>query len=1245
MINWPVPSYVGEIYTAPNGKEWEWNGYAWDFIGPGYAVGPTGPAGAGVTNVTYAELVSDIGSNSLIEGSYYLITDFKTCYDQPDFDYLGAPITSGNYKDSPVEPLMVLATSNNTISEEAYQPDYPNDRIRYDFTYSTTEVTGGAAYGRIKERIDEWNNRTDYDHRNILFKRYRLYTCTSEDSLRINGSVDLLFDGTVNGTDTKFTDLSIGDVILITTGGPQYYEISSITDDFIMGVTGDTISPVTGTSFFRTIEVSNGSSYFSYKRTNVKTNDYEEYTTFGDALISSYAVNNYVGDYANNYLNQGFTFILSNNVFLEGEYSNNKLGNFCYNNTFGTDNENNTFGNFCYNNASSNDMDENFIGDYFNNNIISTNFTGNNIGNNFILNLLLGENISSFGDNRIGNYFQENIIYMSFYKNSVANYFSSNIIGDYGNIENSYGFFKNYIGNEFSVNTIRRPFHGNFITNSFADCLINGLFSNNNIGNKFDENVISQNFSSNRIGKNFSNNTYIYHDFSENNIGDDFTENTISYSFVNNEIGSDFNNNLPRNYINFGFSDLSTLLDRTYSNWIDSIQSSEDLILNTPLVMRFIVSPERFFRFTFTQWTPSGLGGGFSYRRTEMDSLGNDIGPDVYFTKTNYGNEVDIIIPGVLEITRGTSNGIYNSALEGSWSSSSPADTQWNSIYTTPNNGVFFGYNKIGDNFSYNFIGENFGYEGKIPYGNSIGDNFTENKVERNFFNNSIGNFMGTNTIFEQFTNNNIKNYFVSNTIGPGFSNNNIGDYFGDPDSPNIIGESYSDNKIGNNFYGNHIGVETTIVYSGALGIPSGLTLTNGGSGYSVASGVSTSGGSGSGLLVDIPSTDGFGVVTGVAINTSGGYYNLGDTMTILSGGNDATFDITTVNLFQPGDIIDNGSGVTAEVITSNYIDTITVNVITGDLLVGNTIDTGNGVLGVIDSISIEPAKNASFTGNVIGDWFINNQIGLAFKDNHIGNYFGNSKKEGGISNIILDDFRGNFIGNYFGVDVETPSDGEGGNIIRSNFIENYIGDSFTYNITVDTSGGGYYNNVIGWAFNNNIFADGFNYNRIGDLFQYNILSTYFASNTIGFFFNVNLIGDSASSNTIGDLSWFNEIGANFNHNKCGNFFGDFFSGGNVIDDGAYDNKFSDHASGNTIDINFNNNNLSVDFSGNTIGPDFEYNTSQYPILGVDFLNLSPYPTHVYNPYTCTIIGDENGNLKLMYVDSAPSIQIVDPLQ
>lgn len=33
MINWPVPSYIGETYTSPNGNTWAWNGYGWDTLG------------------------------------------------------------------------------------------------------------------------------------------------------------------------------------------------------------------------------------------------------------------------------------------------------------------------------------------------------------------------------------------------------------------------------------------------------------------------------------------------------------------------------------------------------------------------------------------------------------------------------------------------------------------------------------------------------------------------------------------------------------------------------------------------------------------------------------------------------------------------------------------------------------------------------------------------------------------------------------------------------------------------------------------------------------------------------------------------------------------------------------------------------------------------------------------------------------------------------------------------------------
>lgn len=123
----------------------------------------TGGAGGGVIGKTYSELVDLIQTSELVTGAYYLITDFKTCYDQPDYDIYGDPITSGNYKVGNTHPLMVLAISPGSISTDAYQPDYPKDKIKYDYQYSQTLVTGGTAYGRIIERIDEWNNRTDYD--------------------------------------------------------------------------------------------------------------------------------------------------------------------------------------------------------------------------------------------------------------------------------------------------------------------------------------------------------------------------------------------------------------------------------------------------------------------------------------------------------------------------------------------------------------------------------------------------------------------------------------------------------------------------------------------------------------------------------------------------------------------------------------------------------------------------------------------------------------------------------------------------------------------------------------------------------------------------------------------------------------------------------------------------------------------------------------------------------------------------
>jgi hypothetical protein len=895
-------------------------------------------------------------------------------------------------------------------------------------------------------------------------------------------------------------------------------------------------------------------------------------------------------------------------------------------------------------------VESNSIANSFVGNIINTNLYLNRIGNVFQSNLLLAEDGSQLESNQIDDRFEGNLIYMSFVENSIGNNFKGNVIGDYSNINQGFYFQNNEVDDLFQNNKIGRSFYSNSIGTSFKSCTVYGDFYDNGISANFTSNEIYGGFYENTIDLGFNKNQ-VYSDFYANTVGKFFDTNRVGPGFFRNQIGSGFLSNAPYNYEYFGLDNLNTVLDRSYDVAGGAIPS-ESVILGLPLVMKVTsVGPERYFRVQFLQWTPSGGGGGFSYVRNEIDSsTGADIGSQVLFTKTNSGSEIDIIIPGVLEITRGSSDGIYNAATEGGWSGSSPADTQWNSVYVVYAFGLDFGFNQIGDDFSDNLIGPEFGALGKNSNGNLIGDCFQKNTIFGTFLNNSIGNLMTENTIDEGFINNRIKNYCAGNTIGPGWENNDIGDFFGNANLPNIIGGNFTNNKIGNffgcgstkDYGGNKIGTVTTLNYNSVQGIPSSISLTSGGSSYSNSSNVATTGVSGSGLTVDIV-TDGLGLITSITINTPGTYYSVGDTITITGGGNDATLNIDSIGSFNTGDVLDNGLGDSCEVIVDDPGSSLmTVNVIIGEFANGETIDNGTGTLAIFDSISTEPDKNASFLDNVIGDYFINNQIGFRFADNQIGNYFGNSG-DTGISNIILDDFRGNVIDNYFGIDVETPSTDEGGNIIRSNFIENYIGDSFIYNITVDTSGGGYYNNVIGWACTNNIIADGFNYNRLGDIFQFNILSTSFASNNIGFFFNVNLISDNFSSNVIGDLSWFNDIGSGFSHNKAGNLFGDFFGGGNTIGADAIDNIFSEHAVANTIGDNFFSNSLSAYFGGNLVGNDFQYNTSQYPVTGYDFVNPSPAPTHVYGGYTCTISGDQSGNLKLTYIDGTGTIVVVDP--
>ena len=135
-----------------------------------------GGSGGGCTDVTYEELVAKIGASELLCGSFYRITDFATVHYLTDGSSVA--LNDGNpvINTGTAEPLIVMATSANTLSVEAYSPSYPQDLIHYDwnpanhsdcldFAISTVMITGFK--GVITKRHDTiLNNHSNHDYRN-----------------------------------------------------------------------------------------------------------------------------------------------------------------------------------------------------------------------------------------------------------------------------------------------------------------------------------------------------------------------------------------------------------------------------------------------------------------------------------------------------------------------------------------------------------------------------------------------------------------------------------------------------------------------------------------------------------------------------------------------------------------------------------------------------------------------------------------------------------------------------------------------------------------------------------------------------------------------------------------------------------------------------------------------------------------------------------------------------------------------
>jgi hypothetical protein len=651
--------------------------------------------GGSVTETTYSELQDMVNGGGLTTGSYYIITDFRTCYDQPDYDETGNPITEGIYKQASVDPIIVFATSANTLSTEAFQPSYPKDRIQYDVYFSQTEITSGDSYGRITERIDEYNNRTDYDHRTILFKRYTTYFYDMGEPNP--GTIEILdSNGSVTGTSTNFTDLGIGNVIKIKNG--LNYKVVNVVSDTEMYITGTTINTGSNLIYYLTYAESDndGSGYpksYDYKYNNIIDTESRELPTFrfdweleNNGQVKS--INNYIGNHSNFwYTNLSHSyFLLANNTFSMYSYSNT-LGDRCYNNASYTwFNRNEIAGSF-YNNAMWRGFYANIVGEYCNNNIFGGYTWRNKLGEDFYEN----QTFSDFQNNIINNGFNNNIITSDFYKNDIGNGFNHNNV--------YWDFYGNEIGNGFNGNNLYCEFYENIVGEYYEDNMVGIIdepysvaFSSNRIGDSFYNNTITSDFYKNQTGVSFTNND-ISGQTTNNVINNTFENNTILGTFINNKIGNEFKGNLM--VTDFELNDVST--------YVASNQFSGSTYQNK-------IGPYTFYNDFLGYMVNNSWGTSFYENTIDSDFNNNNFGNNIHDNNIGYGFQYNQI-----------GSDFYNNTIDDN-----------------------FGYgastsqgNKIGNYFRDNEIGEYF-------YNNTIPDNFHDNVIgnyfQWNIFNTNVDN-------------------------------------------------------------------------------------------------------------------------------------------------------------------------------------------------------------------------------------------------------------------------------------------------------------------------------------------------------------------------------------------------------------------------------------------------------------------------------------------------------------------------
>jgi hypothetical protein len=495
--------------------------------------------------ITYEELRTKIETSELDPGKLYKITDFQTIYDQPSY------ITGGDDLDPNVEtkyadidPIIVTATSSNTLDTFASQPGNPDDIIRYEFDYTLPFNTATPTKGRITYRKDNKGNECSWDFRTILFKRW----INSGYVIDVFDNGGTFSEDTVFGNTPAFNNKILFDNIAIPFKNDPLYEfnpgiqlfdlpnIRIIVDEYCQGV------DITGC--IRNVTLSaKVIDNFTSKNKIVNTKITSDRNSFDSKILNNtfegcYNVDIICTNISNNkFTNQHTDLLINRSGEPSSEIINNRVSY--------SESTNISVASFNRNTIDT---------------IIETNLNGSSTGSV----IFTDNNIVNFVNNNVGfnSISHNNIIEFTGFTTSNSNNFTfvNNNITRFNNItlENASNFSENTI-EDFSSCTITTSFSGNRFT-TFTGCTSIGASFLNNTG---------VNFKLNTVGT----------DCRNNNFGPDFLQNTVgSYFGFNGFISTLSSNTFKSQASNCTFGDYVS--DNTFNSNLYNCIFDNDFVKN-----------------------------------------------------------------------------------------------------------------------------------------------------------------------------------------------------------------------------------------------------------------------------------------------------------------------------------------------------------------------------------------------------------------------------------------------------------------------------------------------------------------------------------------------------------------------------------------------------------------------------------------------------------------------------------------